>query len=148
MGWRAAQVYVETLVKSLEELINLKDKSGALINIEEKDVRRVLKENFGESEWESVYDGWVSDFTEGMDDIDNYQDALDEINDRRMKYMPGNTQGKTSKDFLYREYHGIYITFYQKYLLGNIALSKYVTTQKDVDYFNILFKGYTKIKLT
>jgi hypothetical protein len=147
MGWRAAEIYVESLVKSLEELINLKDKSGALINIEDKDVRRVLKENFGESEWESVYDGWVSDFTEGMDDIDNYQDALDKINDRRMKYMPGNTQGKTSIDFLLAEYNNLYTNFYQKYLLGNIALSKYVSTERDVDYFNILFRGYTKIKL-
>ena len=148
IGWRAAQVYVETLVKSLEELINLKDKSGMLINIEDKDVRRVLRENFGESEWESVYDGWVSDFTESMDDIDNYQNALDTINDRRMKYMPGNTHGKTSRNFLSKEYNSVFTNFYLKYLQGNIALSKYVATQRDVDYFNLLFRSYSKIKLT
>lgn len=141
-------VGVEALVKSLEELIDLRDKSGTLIKIEDKDVQRILRENFGESEWESVYDGWVSDFTEGMDDIDNYQDALDKINDRRMKYMPGNSLGKNSRDFLSNEYHSVYTNFYQKYLQGNIALSKYITTQRDADYFNILFRSYSRIKLS
>jgi len=60
----------------------LTDEQGNLRDIKDSDIQKVLQENFGK-EWKSVYDGWVSDFTEGMVGIDNYRDALDKINDRR-----------------------------------------------------------------
>ena len=146
MGWRAAQVYVETLIKSLEELINLKDSSGNLVEIKDSDIRQILQENFG-SQWESVYKGWVSEFTEGMDGIENYQDALDMLNDRRMKYMPGNSQGNTYREFLSIEYSRVYIHNYLKNLQGNIVLSRYVAPQREADHFNLLFRSFSRIRL-
>lgn len=64
-GTRPAQVYIETLIKCVEELLLLKDNVGNFREIKEDDVRRVLRENFGYN-WEEVYNGWVSEFTEGM----------------------------------------------------------------------------------
>jgi len=105
-----------------------------------------LQENFG-NEWKKVYDGWVSEFTKGMAGIDNYIDALDKINDRRLKYLSGNTLGNSYSDFLMNEYYDIYDNDYRKHLLGVIDISKIVATQGDVDYFNILYRGYSRARL-
>lgn len=145
-GWRAAEIYVETLVNSLNELMSLRDSSGNIRKIQDSDVITVLQNNFG-SEWKSVYDGWVSEFTQGMSGIDNYQDALEKINDRRLKYLPGNAYGNTIKDFLYKEYRSLYDSNYDKYLRGSILISKVIATQEDINYYNILFNGYSRARL-
>lgn len=146
LGWRGAEVYVETLIKCLEELLTLKDSSGSLRKIKDSDVRQVLQKNFG-SDWKSVYNGWVSEFTQGMDGIDNYKDALDKINERRLKYMPGNPDGYAYKDFLLKEYKVVFYNDYWKNLKGRPVISRIIASQKDIDYFNILFKGFSKARL-
>ncbi len=145
-GWRGAEVYVETLIKSLEELLNLKDSAGNIKKIEDADVKRVLQANFG-GEWQGVYKGWVSEFTQGMAGIDNYKDSLDKINDLRFEYLPGNPKGKDSRDFLKENYISIF-SLYEKSLQGKVIdISKLIATQTNVDYFNILYQGHTRIRL-
>ncbi len=145
-GRRGAEVYVETLIKSLDELLALKDSAGNIRDIKDADIKRVLQANFG-PEWKKVYDGWVSDFTVGMEGIDNYKDSLDNINDLRKEYLPGNTFGKDYKMFLINEFPSVY-EVYRKHLLGKVIdISKVIATQADVDYFNILYRGNTRIRL-
>jgi len=120
-GRRAAEVYVETLINSLDELMGLRDSLGNIRKIQDSDVITVLKKGFG-SEWKNVYDGWVSEFTSGMSGIDNYKDALDKINENRLEYLPGNIKGYTLEDFLKKEYMTIYINNYYKYLRGSILI--------------------------
>ena len=145
-GRRGAEVYVEALIKSLEELFALKDSTGNIRDIEDADIQRVLRANFG-SEWRNVYDGWKSKFTVGMAGIDNFKDSLDNINDLRKVYLPGNTGGKDYKKFLEEKFPSIY-KIYHDHLEGKVIdISKLIATQADVDYFNILYQGYTRIRL-
>ncbi|KKL25490.1 hypothetical protein LCGC14_2404760, partial [marine sediment metagenome] len=115
------------LIKSLEELFALKDSTGNIRDIEDADIQRVLRANFG-SEWRNVYDGWKSKFTVGMAGIDNFKDSLDNINDLRKEYLPGKTFGKDYKMFLINEFPSVY-EVYRKHLLGKVIdISKVVAT--------------------
>jgi len=145
-GRRGAEVYVETLIKSLEELLSLKDSVGNIRDITDADIKRVLRANFG-PEWESVYKGWVSDFTVEMAGIDNYKDSLYTINDLRNKYLPGNTAGNDYQKFLEDKYPSIF-QIYKSNLQGKVIdISRVIATQADVDYFNILYRSHTRIRL-
>ncbi len=64
-----------------------------------------------------------------------------------MRYLPGNKYGNTNSDFLLNEYKSVYNNHYTQYLLGVIPISRIIASQEDIDYFNILFRGYTRIKL-
>ncbi|MBD3215581.1 MAG: hypothetical protein GF311_23425 [Candidatus Lokiarchaeota archaeon] len=144
MGWRAAEVFVESLMKSLTELVYLKDESGNYREIELEDIKRVLQKNFG-AEWEFVYEGWVSEFSKGVniEGIGDFDKALDDINQQRLKYLPGNKM----VEFLENEYSDIYKKHFREHLrkLG-IVLSDFITTQDEIDEYNKLFPQY-KVKL-
>ncbi|MBD3195955.1 MAG: hypothetical protein GF317_12915 [Candidatus Lokiarchaeota archaeon] len=148
MGWRVGEMFIDSLMKSLEDLIYLKDDSGNYREIKPDDIKHVLKKNFG-GEWEYVYEGWVSEFSKGVniEGIGDFDKALDDINQQRLKYLPGNPNNFEAKDFLKIEYPDIYKNHFRDHLMkASIILSDYVTTQDEIDEYNRLFPQY-KIKL-
>ncbi|TFF94520.1 MAG: hypothetical protein EU543_01090 [Promethearchaeota archaeon] len=148
MGWRAGEVFIDSLMKSLEELVYLKDDAGNYREIEPVDIKRVLQKHFG-GEWEYVYEGWVSEFSKGVniEGIGDFDKALRDINERRLKYLPGNLGGLDMKGFLREEYPSIYRNHFRDNLRKvGVILSDYVTTQKEIDEYNRMFPQY-KIKL-
>lgn len=141
LGRKGAEVYVETLIKSLEELMNLRDNSGNIKRIGDADIQRVLKKNFG-SDWNSVYQDWKGKNTRGMAGIANYQDTLDLIHQRRLKYMATGDY----VDFMQTEYPNEYKKFHKNLLRRVVTIKHLVADQQDIDLFNKFFRGYTRVK--
>ena len=76
------EIYVKQFMKSLVELIEMKDQNGNFLVIEEKHMREVLYKNFGESAGEQVLAGWNPNDP-------SFTVRLNEFNNRRERAYKG-----------------------------------------------------------
>ena len=119
-----AEIYVKQLMKSLVDLIEMKDQNGNFLVIEEKHMRAVLYKNFGESAGEQVLAGWKNapDFTRRLGDFNN----------RRLRTFNGNY-----KQFLSQTYSNAYSAYFQK--VRGITFTKILATQSDLDLLSMIY---------
>jgi hypothetical protein len=119
-----AEVYVKQLMKSLVELIEMKDQNGNFLVIEEKHMRAVLYKNFGKVVGEQVLEGWKeqSDFIV----------RLTEFNDRRLRTFKGDY-----KQFLIDDYNNAYSAYYQR--VTRITFTKILATRSDLDFLSTIY---------
>ncbi|MFX1296923.1 MAG: hypothetical protein ACFFD2_18955 [Promethearchaeota archaeon] len=121
-----AEVYVKQLMKSLVDLIEMKDPNGNFIKIDENHMREVLYKNFGETEGEIILKRWKKqqDFTL----------SLRKFNDRRRNAFNGEYE-----KMLIDNYDTAYSAYFNE--VSKITLTKILATRSNVDFLNIIYQG-------
>jgi len=118
------EIYVKQIMKSLVQLIEMRDGNGNYMKIEEKHMRKILYENFGEVTGEKVLEKWKEQ--------DDFTISLRRFNDRRLKTFSGNY-----KQFLFDKYGNAYKAYFNK--ISKITYTKILATQNNLDYLNAIY---------
>jgi hypothetical protein len=124
-----AEIYMRQLMRSLVELIEMKDQSGSFMKIDENHIREVLDRNFGDTEGEIILDRWMNG-----DHQTDFITALNEFNDRRESAFNGEYQ-----KFLIDNYDTAYSVYFNK--VSKITLTKILATQSSLNFLNIIYQG-------
>ena len=119
-----AEVYVKQLMKSLVELIEMKDQNGGFMKIEENHMREVLYKNYGNVAGEQVLEGWKT--------APEFIRRLTDFNDRRLRTFNGDY-----KQYLSQTYGNAYSAYYQK--VTKITFTKILATQSDLDFLFTIY---------
>jgi hypothetical protein len=119
-----AEVYIKQLMKSLVELIEMKDQNGNFLKIDESHMKEVLYKNFGKVVGEQVLEGWKN--------APDFIDRLTEFNDRRLDAFNGDY-----KKFLNNLYGNAYSAYFQK--VTKITYTKILATQSDLDFLSTIY---------
>lgn len=120
-----AEVYVKQLMKSLVELIEMKDQNGNFMKIDESHMRKVLYKNFGKVEGEKVLKNW-------MNEQSDFRLSLQKFNDRRLDAFNGDY-----KKFLDNQYSNAYSAYFHK--VTKITYTKILATQSDLDFLSVIY---------
>ncbi|MFX1490263.1 MAG: hypothetical protein ACFFBI_14020 [Promethearchaeota archaeon] len=126
-----AEVYIKQLMKSLVEIIEMKDQNGNYLKIEEKNIKEILYKNFGVVEGEKVLEKWKSQ--------KDFEASLKVINSRK-KYA---FQGKY-EEFLKLRYNKAYSAYYKK--VKGITFTKILVTQDNLDFLRSVYGMRFKLK--
>jgi len=118
------EIYVKQVMKSLVQLIEMRDGSGNYMKIKEEHMRKVLYKNFGEVAGEKVLEKWEKQ--------GDFMKSLGAFNDRRLKAFNGDY-----KQFLIDDYKNAYSAHFNR--ISKITYTKILTTQDNLDYLNAIY---------
>ena len=118
------EIYIKQIMKSLVQLIEMRDASGNFLEIKEKHMRKVLYENFGEVAGEKVLKKWKAQGDFALN--------IKKFNNRREDAFNGNY-----KQFLIDNYKNAYSAYFSK--VNKITYSKILATQSNLDYLNAIY---------
>lgn len=124
-----AEVYVKQLMKSLVELIEMKDQSGNFIDIDVDDIRRILTKNFGETVGDVILDRWMKGHHQP-----DFIKTLEEFNRRREYAFNGKYE-----QLLNDKYDTAYSAYFNE--VGRITLTPILATGSNVDFLNTIYQG-------
>jgi len=119
-----AEIFIKQLMKSLVELIEMKDQNGNFLKINEHHMREVLYKNFGEIKGEKVLEKW-----KGQKD---FVDSLRKFNSRRQYALKGEYE-----QFLKLRYKNAYSAYYKK-VIGP-TYTKILATQSNLDFLTMIY---------
>lgn len=120
-----AEVYIKQLMKSLVELIEMKDHNGDFLKIKEEHMQEVLYKNFGEIEGEKVLEKWKSQ--------DDFILSVRIFNDRRLDAFKGDY-----KNFLKNQYNNAYSAYYNK--VRDITFTRILATHSNLDFLSTIYR--------
>lgn len=118
------EIYVKQIMKSLVQLIEMRDANGNYIKVKEEHMIKILYENLGEVAGEKVLKKWKAQ--------GNFAQSLKEFNDRREDAFNGNY-----KKFLIDNYKNAYSAYFSE--INKITYSKILATQSNLDYLNAIY---------
>lgn len=118
------EIYVKQIMKSLVQLIEMRDANGNYIKIKEEHMRKILYENLGEVAGEKVLEKWKEQ--------GDFAVSLKEFNDRREDAFNGDYE-----QFLIDNYKNAYFAYFNK--ISKITYTKILTTRDNLDYLNAIY---------
>ena len=116
-------------MKSLVELIEIKDQNGNFMKIDETHMKKVLYRNFGKIEGEMILDRWMNG-----DHQSDFIAVLEEFNDRRENAFNGDYE-----KLLIDNYDTAYSAYFNE--VSKITLTKILAMQSNVDFLNTIYQG-------
>lgn len=118
------EIYIKQIMKSLVQLIEMRDANGNYIKIKEEHMRKMLYENLGEVAGEKVLEKWKGQ--------PKFADSLKEFNDRRLDTFKGDY-----KNFLNQKYGNAYSAYFWR--VRRITFTKILATQSNLDFLTTIY---------